>query len=97
MCAETPDYMQLLLSPSPSSGTHQKKKCDTDKDLRRVQGILQGNSNFLQPTKMELTEKKPSQEVKFNRIQALKGFGGWGDPRDRDLCMSFVIRNGTAG
>lgn len=94
---QTPDYCYIVLTSSLSSGTHQKKNCDTDKDFRRVQGTLNGNSQFLHPTKMEFTERKPSVEVKFNRIQVLKGYGGWGDPRDHDLCMSFVTHNGTAG
>lgn len=67
------------------SGVHHKRKtCDPKKATQAIEkGIKQYNSLlFPDVLTVELRRGK--------KMRLKKGNGGWGDPRDRQLCMSFV-------
>ena len=51
----------------------------------RVKGYINANQGHYFPTELSL-----SQGGSRGSQSRTRGFGGWGDPRDHELCLSFV-------
>ena len=70
-----------------SSGVHHKKKqCQATKVVKKVQDILVKAKSFMFPNELKVTKVVPK---KRKNQKNPKGNGGWGDHRDRALCMNM--------
>ena len=70
------------------SGVHHKKKqCDTTKVTKKVKDILVKAKSYLFPTDLVVARVVPKRVKKQKNP---KGNGGWGDHRDRALCMNMA-------
>ncbi|CAL8118384.1 unnamed protein product [Orchesella dallaii] len=67
-------------------GLHHKmtKNCDSKKAAEAIDKGIKQYSSFLFPDNIRI------DYLKGNKMFPKKGNGGWGDLRDRELCMSFV-------
>ncbi len=73
------------------SGTHHKKTCSSETDIARwkeTDKVFHENRKYLFPTKplsihMKYEAKRPLKQTN----------GGWSDLRDRQLCLSFALKN----
>ncbi|CAF1167774.1 unnamed protein product [Adineta steineri] len=74
-----------------SCGTHHKKTCSSESDIARWQEtdkFYTNNQKYLFPT------KPLSVHLKYEAKRAVKQTnGGWSDLRDRQLCLSFALKN----
>ena len=62
------------------------------KEKRRVDALLSGSTQYLFPSEMnERIAPVPGHTNLLSKIKRLKGYGGWGDPRDHELCLNFVV------
>ena len=67
------------------SGVHHKKKlCDPVTAARTIDNSVKKYQSFLFPENLFV------DQLKVKKIKLKKGNGGWGDPRDHELCLSFV-------
>ena len=75
------------------SGVHHKKKtCEAGIVVQKVRDILSRAEGFLYPKDLTVT-----RTVQKKRKQKLpKGNGGWGDRRDRQLCLKLSQEDLTA-
>lgn len=64
---------------------HKKKECQTTAVVKKVHDILNEAANYLYPKKLILMN-----ENKKRRRKLPKGNGGWGDKRDRELCIKII-------
>ena len=70
------------------SGTHQRihgsEGCNWNEAVVKVKAFISANQQYYFPTELVidggLSATSPRKQ----------GFGGWGDPRDHKLCLSFV-------
>jgi len=73
----------------PYSGTHQRNhgatNCNWNEGVVRVKGYINANQGHYFPAELSL-----SQGGSRGSQSRTRGFGGWGDPRDHELCLSFV-------
>ena len=77
------------------SGVHHKKKlCEATKVVKKVQDILVKAKSFLFPTELKVTKVAPK---KSKNQKNPKGNGGWGDHRDRALCLNMASAAGSRG
>lgn len=67
---------------------HKEKNCSSDKILLKVRQAISNAKDVLFPSKLSLAR------TTRRAMKPPKGNGGWGDPRDRWLCMHLV--NGSA-
>ena len=68
------------------SGVHHTKECNEESDALKVVNKLDSQRNSLFPESLHLDlGLNPAASRK-----KVKPYGGWGDIRDRDLCLSFV-------
>ncbi|XP_059083271.1 alpha-1,6-mannosyl-glycoprotein 2-beta-N-acetylglucosaminyltransferase-like isoform X3 [Tigriopus californicus] len=88
-----PERMQVLLLKAPrvfhigECGVHHKKKdCQTSKVVSKVQDILKAASKYLYPMNLVVTKSTLRKKPKTS-----KGNGGWGDRRDKALCMNMAL------
>ena len=72
---------------------HKKKYCDTNKVTKKVKDILVKAKSYLYPTELSLAKVVPKRTKKQKNQ---KGNGGWGDHRDRALCMNMANSNQTS-
>ena len=65
---------------------HHTKKCNEEGDAQKVVGRLELQKEHLFPGDLHLDGGlyPPAPRKK------MKPFGGWGDARDHNLCLSFV-------
>jgi len=76
-------------------GVHHKKKlCEATKVVKKVQDILVKAKSFLFPTELKVTKVAPK---KSKNQKNPKGNGGWGDHRDRALCLNMASAAGSRG
>jgi len=76
-------------------GVHHKKKlCEATKVVKKVQDILVKAKSFLFPTELKVTKVAPK---KSKNQKNPKGNGGWGDHRDRALCLNMASTAGSRG
>ena len=67
------------------SGVHHKKKnCQASEVVKKVEDILSQAKNFLFPKVMSTFQG----QTKKSKVP--KGNGGWGDLRDRKLCLNMA-------
>jgi len=66
---------------------HKKKQCDTTKVTKKVKDILVKAKSYLFPTDLVVARVVPKRVKKQKNP---KGNGGWGDHRDRALCMNMA-------
>jgi len=92
--------LEVLLVKGPrvfhigECGVHHKKKyCDTNKVTKKVKDILVKAKSYLYPTELSLAKVVPKRTKKQKNQ---KGNGGWGDHRDRALCMNMANSNQTS-
>jgi len=69
---------------------HKKTQCDTEKVVKKVQTILEKANSFLYPKNLVVTTLQPKKNAKLP-----KGNGGWGDKRDRLMCLNMSTYNST--
>ena len=70
------------------SGIHHKnKQCDTRKVIKTVKDILVNAKSYLFPPDVVVAEKVLQKHEKQQKY--FKANGGWGDLRDRSLCMNM--------
>ncbi len=73
------------------SGTHHKKTCSNESDIARWQEtdrIFQNNRKHL------FSNQSLTVHLKYGAKRPLKQTnGGWSDLRDRQLCLSFALKN----
>jgi len=68
-------------------GVHHKKgNCETTAVISKVQKVLANAARHLYPSHLTLTFTKVTKKNKLR-----KGNGGWGDIRDRQLCMNMTL------
>ncbi|CAF0803174.1 unnamed protein product [Didymodactylos carnosus] len=92
------NYPKVLLSSATrlihlgSCGTHHKKTCgdstsDVEKKWNETSQLYTNNLKYLFPTSLQVhlryEGKRPFKQVN----------GGWGDLRDRQLCLSFAYKD----
>lgn len=58
--------------------------CNWNEAVVRVRAHISANKQYYFPAEIEIDS---DSIVPFGRLQ---GYGGWGDPRDHKLCLSFV-------
>ena len=78
--------LSLSLSLSLHSGVHHTKECNEDRDAQKVARKLEAQKDSLFPESLHL-------DLGLNPIASrkkVKPYGGWGDVRDWQLCLSFV-------
>lgn len=81
----------MLIYASNFSGVHHKKvQCEAANVVKKVQDILVKAKSFLFPTDLKVVKAKPPNNKKQKNP---KGNGGWGDHRDRALCMNMASLN----
>jgi len=92
--------LEVLLVKGPrvfhigECGVHHKKKyCDTNKVTKKVKDILVKAKSYLYPTELSMAKVVPKRTKKQKNQ---KGNGGWGDHRDRALCMNMANSNQTS-
>lgn len=90
--------LQVLLVKAPrvfhvgECGVHHKKKdCDASKVVRKVQDLLAKAKSYLFPNEIQVSSQPPRKKIKVP-----KGNGGWGDLRDRTLCMKMADNRNVA-
>jgi len=67
------------------SGVHHKgKNCQPDNKKKQIEAQLQSNKHHLFPNVLAV-----GGQSKF-KLRDPKPNGGWGDIRDRELCLSFA-------
>ena len=73
------------------SGTHHKKTCSSESDIAR----WKETDKFYDVNKQHLFPTKPlSVHLKYEAKRPVKQTnGGWSDLRDRQLCLSFALKN----
>ena len=72
--------------PHTHSGVHHKKSCNEAAEAAVVRERLRAQKQNLFPETLHLDSGiNPAAPRK-----AIKNFGGWGDIRDHELCLSFV-------
>ncbi|XP_014668548.1 PREDICTED: alpha-1,6-mannosyl-glycoprotein 2-beta-N-acetylglucosaminyltransferase-like [Priapulus caudatus] len=65
-------------------GMHKKgTKCDPVPTVSKYEGLLNGLTKFLFPDSIVLTNNP------VRKLRKLKPNGGWGDPRDHQLCLNY--------
>lgn len=74
-----------MLRYAPCSGTHHHQSCNENAAAEKVKGQLESYRPYLFPASLTLPLTSRGNQ---NRVQ--RNFGGWGDPRDHKLCLSFV-------
>ena len=74
------------LSSTPSSGVHKKAACNEAANAAKARALFKKQESFLFPQTMSMDGSLSP----FNHPRTMKPFGGWGDPRDHQLCLSFV-------
>ncbi|UJR33200.1 hypothetical protein I4U23_020655 [Adineta vaga] len=74
-----------------SCGTHHKKTCSSESDIAR----WKETDKFYDVNKQHLFPTKPlSVHLKYEAKRPVKQTnGGWSDLRDRQLCLSFALKN----
>lgn len=71
------------------SGVHHKKKlCEASRVVKKVQDILVKAKSFLFPSDLKVGRVAPKRGGKNQKNP--KGNGGWGDHRDRALCLNMA-------
>lgn len=73
------------------SGTHHKKSCSSESDIARwteTDKLYHDNRKYLFPTNRLTIHLKYEGKRPFKQPN-----GGWSDLRDRQLCLSFALRN----
>ena len=74
------------------SGVHHKKsECTTSKVVSKVQQILAKAKPYLFPDKLQIKPVTTPGKMR----KAPNGNGGWGDHRDRKMCVSLSETNAT--
>ena len=73
-----------LLFLSFYSGMHHKKDCNAQETIQRYKQLIQDNLEYMFPKKLEITN------IEEGNAHTGMQNGGWGDPRDHTLCLSFV-------
>ena len=73
----------------PCSGTHHHKSCNEVEQARSAKQKLQAQSSHLFPGSLSLD----SGTYPTASRKSIKNYGGWGDIRDHELCLSFVQTN----
>ena len=82
---------------------HKKRKCEAGTVVKKVQDILSKAKSFMFPTELRVLKATPKKSKNHKNS---KGNGGWGDHRDRALCLnmaatsnptsSYVSRNNSS-
>jgi len=98
-CFKTKLEVMLMKGPRVfhigECGVHHKKKlCEATKVVKKVQDILVKAKSFLFPTELKVTKVAPK---KSKNQKNPKGNGGWGDHRDRALCLNMASVAGSRG
>ena len=73
-------------------GFHNKKddECNTEEVVRKIVSKLEELQPLLYPKSLSF------EDFKSTKIRDPKGFGGWGDKRDQELCMKMdLLQNNT--
>ena len=83
-------FFYLFIIPN-FSGTHHKKTCSSESDIAR----WKETDKFYDVNKQHLFSTKPlSIHLKYEAKRPVKQTnGGWSDLRDRQLCLSFALKN----
>jgi alpha-1,6-mannosyl-glycoprotein beta-1,2-N-acetylglucosaminyltransferase len=85
-------HLKVLVAKAPrifhigNCGVHHTKVCNEEKDAEKIIRKLEALKGSLFPESLQLDQGlNPSAARK-----KVKPYGGWGDVRDRKLCLSFV-------
>ena len=85
-------HQTKLIFWSYFSGVHHKKsECTTSKVVSKVQQILAKAKPYLFPDKLQIKPVTTPGKMR----KAPNGNGGWGDHRDRKMCVSLSETNAT--
>jgi alpha-1,6-mannosyl-glycoprotein beta-1,2-N-acetylglucosaminyltransferase len=85
-------HLKVMVAKAPrifhigNCGVHHTKVCNEEKDAQKVERKLDSQRSHLFPATINLDgglNPSPSRKK-------VKPYGGWGDLRDRELCLSFV-------
>ena len=77
----------LTFLSTHSGGLHKHAVCNEVADGRTAQRHYAAQEQYLYPNSLVLDGTSI-----HNRQRTMKPFGGWGDPRDHQLCLSFVTQ-----
>ena len=69
---------------------HKKRKCEAGTVVKKVQDILSKAKSFMFPTELRVLKAAPKKSKSHKNS---KGNGGWGDHRDRALCLNMAASN----
>ncbi|KAI8485934.1 Alpha-1,6-mannosyl-glycoprotein 2-beta-N-acetylglucosaminyltransferase [Branchiostoma belcheri] len=61
-------------------------KCEVEKEVGYVEDLLRRNKPYLDPSGLYIKQRFDKSAV----IKTMKPNGGWADPRDHRLCMSYA-------
>ncbi len=83
----SPEKKKTNLNALLFSGVHHhnKKDCEATNAVQRVLNILSGAAKYLFP-KSVITKNLPLRK----KLKVPRGNGGWGDIRDKTLCLSMA-------
>ena len=74
------------------SGVHHKgKNCKAEEKKKVVQRMIELNKNHLFPNTVAIGSYSGL------KLRDPKPNGGWGDARDRQLCLGFLDQNNSVG
>ncbi len=68
---------------------HFHGNCSSTAVVRKILNILTESSSQLYSTQLQVT-KLPYEVTKVPTYQQSRGWGGWGDIRDQELCLKHV-------
>ena len=85
MVTVTNSYKSLILFFVFKSGTHHKQKnCDPQSLVAKLRDVYESKKSEYFPKSLELSKVDTILRI------IKKSNGGWADPRDHRLCMSFA-------
>ncbi len=74
------------------SGMHFHGNCNSTAVIKKILNIIKESSSHLYCTKLQVT-KLQHEVTEVPTHQQKKGWGGWGDIRDQELCLKYVKKN----